>query len=1358
MKKLLLAALMLPMMATAQSPEDLQPEHRDWVELMKDNDLTFDEIVQLHDEYWEGREITPGCGYKPFKRWQWQRQDRLRPDGRSLTGRQIADMYADVRDFQSMRSPAGNWLPVGPILDEITTRDDINGVGRVNCIAFHPTDPNTMLLGTPSGGIWRSYDGGENWESSSDNLPTLGVSAIAYHPNDPQIVYMGTGDRDHNDAPGMGMMKSTDGGVNWEFINNGIENLTIGDVLIHPNDPTIIIIATNDGIFRSADSGDSWSFESLNAADYRDLKFHPTNPDIVYATGSGKFYRSEDAGETWDWVNQGLQSGYRMVIGVTPSNPDLVYVCSSTFDEFHKFFKSSDAGVSFQTQADSPNILGWAADGSGDGGQAWYDFCMAADPIDSNVVYVGGVRMKKSVDGGVTWSDINPGYLHVDQHELEFSPYNNDLYLCNDGGMYQYVDNTDWLDISQKIVCAQVYKIGQSPHNSEKVLAGFQDNGTSEYIGSKWVRRGGGDGFDAWYDQTDEAYRYGSIQYGRVYRTGPNYTNQQIVGEDVLGIDETGSWSVPYFLSYWDENTMYVALKNVWRCTNVKEPILDSVKWERISWNLGGNNATNMNQLTACKSDTNKVYASEGNRKLFRTDNALDSAVVWVDMSNNLPVVSQPVRAIETHPTDTNIVYIAFDQKIWKSVDQGGSWEDISGSLPEINYNTIAYDVNTDEGLYIGGDMGIYYKDASMEDWVDFSQGFPLAAWVTEIEIFYGETPEENRLRAGTFGRGVWESDLFSTETYNFPASALLENATGEPEVFGEFDAHVRFYKNLSVVGVTDFEVADVYVENATLNSIDEDGDLYTLNLTPETFGLVKIYVPDGAALDDLGLMTDDSDTLQLVYNPIPAEFGIYGPGGVGDDETLAYWYRADAGVLNDGDAVTSTGDMVDQWEDQGGSGPDALQTDNGSRPSYVAAEDGINNKPALHFNGEGQYILASDVEPGENLSFMSMVEADSTAFTTHGWIASSRGPNGFVMHPWKNESRVSAVVIDNEDNYASGPVQYIGDAAAPHIYGFVYERSDYYSIHHTLFDANRWVWNGADIGPRDANAMVDVQIGWDYDDRFGKGKVAEQYLLNRRIFESHRTIMANYMAAKYGIDLGALKRYGHINEHHEVAGIGMMTEYDYHFDAQGTSNVRMSDPSAPDAEEFVMWGHDNDAFSWVPEEYPILSQRIDRTWGIEETGDMGDVLVRIYDADGVLDIGEDIGLIVGEGDAFEPGSFPEFYPLTEDGDVYSALVDWPENGVFTIGVEPAVGVEDLSKAELNIFPNPSAGIFNVSLGNTSLDQFVLQLFDQSGRLVHETNFSGRSYTFDASALASGVYVCKISSNGQQVIKELVKY
>ncbi|MEO0405519.1 MAG: hypothetical protein AAF193_11665, partial [Bacteroidota bacterium] len=358
--------------------------------------------------------------------------------------------------------------------------------------------------------------------------------------------------------------------------------------------------------------------------------------------------------------------------------------------------------------SDSPNILAWSASGDQGGGQAWYDLCLTADPNDENTVYVGGIRMKKSVDGGTTWLDIQNNYLHVDQHWLEFNPHNDVLFLANDGGMYRYDNGTDWVDISDGIVTAQIYKLGQSPHSPVKTMCGFQDNGTSEFTGSVWSRRGGGDGFECAYDPTDDEWYFNSLYYGRIYRTGPNIQNQQICGLDVLDVNEEGAWSAPYLLSRYDSNTLFSGLKNVWRSRNIKTPVFEDIVWEKISDNLGNDNASNLNNLEESRADSNMVWCSKGVRRIYLTTNALAPVedVVWQDLSNNLPWLNLPVTAIETHPTDPSTLYIGFNSLVYKSTDMGETWEEWETGLPGVAVNDILYDVMSDEGLYVGTDLG----------------------------------------------------------------------------------------------------------------------------------------------------------------------------------------------------------------------------------------------------------------------------------------------------------------------------------------------------------------------------------------------------------------------------------------------------------------------------------------------------------------------------------------------------------------------------------------------------------------------------------------------------------------------------
>lgn len=1333
-----------------------QEAEPDWIELMKDGNHTVQELSQLHEAYWADKEITKGCGWKPFKRWESLMVGRQHADGTPLKGEDYMKVYGDVKTFNASRSPSGNWQALGPVLDDVTTRENIRGVGRTSSVAFHPTDENTIFVGCPAGGVWRSYDGGENWESNTDQLPSLGVSAIAFDPSNPEVVYIGTGDRDANDAPGMGVMKSVDAGLTWGFSNSGLEDLTIGEILIHPIETNILLCGTNDGIFRSTDSGASWQYSSPNTADYRDMKFNAGDPDVVYATGSGKFYKSTDAGENWNWINDGIQSTSRMVIGVTPANPDVVYVCAASTYEFQRFYRSSDAGETFEVMSDSPNILGWAADGSSSGGQAWYDFCMAADPLDSMTVYVGGIRMKRSIDGGVTWEDINSGYLHVDQHELEFSPFNKDLYLVNDGGFYHYVNNEDWLDISTGLVNGQIYKMGQSPHNGAKALTGFQDNGTSEYMGAQWVRRGGGDGFECWYDHTDEEWRYGSLYYGRIYRTSPDFINQQICGLDVLGVNEEGAWITPWSLSRHNENHMFVGLKNVWRCTNVKHPELDSLVWEKISNNIGGSNNVNLIAIEQCASNENIVYSTEGLGLIYRTDSAFIDSPTWIDASGDLPFVAQPVTCVETHPSADSVAYIGFDNRVWKSTNKGENWTDISGTLPDVRVNTIVYDINSDEGLYVGTDMGVYYKDVTMDDWISFAMGLPLTVQVRELEIYNGETLADSRLRAATYGRGLWESDLFGSETYYFPAAAYFPQGSYSEEEFDNFTVDIAFYKNLQQVTVIEFTTADIYVENAEIDNLEVNGDglSYTLSLTIDQYGPIKIYIEDQAAIDDFDVLTGHSDTLVVMYNPPPAPFGHTGPGGLGDDETLAMWLRADKGSMTNGNNPIE-GDVIDQWINQG-NGPDALQSDAVARPTFLSETNGINGMAALHFDGEDDYLIAEGVLPGSNLSIFSLVEGDEINFNAHGWMASARQDNGFVLHPWENEPRFSTMMIDDEGNYANGTQQYIGDASAPHIYGMIYERTEYYQKFFTIFDENRWE-NNADIGPRDAGVAVDVKYGWDYDERFGQGKMSEHFIYNRRLYESHRTIVINYLSAKYGVDAGLVKRYFHSSRPYDVAGIGRESAFDIHEDAQGTGIVRISDASNMGDEDYLIWGHDGAAYEWEEDGYPILSQRLATTWGYTQTGDLGEVIFRIA-ASAITEPGDDFGLIVGSNDDFLPEDILDYYPLTFDGDYYTTTLEFPESGVFTLGVEPVVAVENLSQTEIAVFPNPSEDLFNVQINNTSLSEFKVFIFDALGRKVEEFKSSTSTFSIDSKDWTTGNYVLRIEGGEQVIIRKLVKF
>lgn len=1356
MKSLLCCLVMLFMLTCLDARAQVSAaDDPDWAELMKDGSMSYEAILSLHRSRWPVMPAASGQGFKPFARWAYMTGQYVNENGHWPSGTEVVHAWSALRSYNADRSLSGNWKQLGPILDGVTTRERIEGVGRTSHVAFHPTDPAIVFLGTPAGGLWRSTDGGHSWFSTTDNFPTLGVSAIAFDPANPQTIYIGTGDRDAADAPGMGVMKSTDGGETWAFCNTGIENYAVG--VIRMLGSGAILIGTNEGIYRSTDAGVSWVQTSSNTVDYRDIDVHPTNPQIIYATGGGKFFRSTDEGQSWDWVQEGINSSTRMVIAVSPVQPDYVYVVRANTYSFMGLYRSTDAGQNFTEMSDSPNILGWAADGSSEGGQAWYDLCIEADHEEPDVLYVGGIRAKKSVDGGATWTDINPNYLHVDQHEFVISPHNKDLYAANDGGIYHYINNEEWLDISNNLVNGQIYKLGQSPHDPNQTLTGFQDNGTAEFNGAYWQRRGGGDGFECAYDITDEAWRYGSIYYGDLFRTSPDFVNEKFCGFDVNGITESGAWSTPFVLSQEDPNTMFVGLKNVWRSYNIKHPEKDSIAWMKISSNLGGNDAADLNALEISSSDPNILFAAEPNSKLFRTLNCHADTVVWQNISSGLPVAYSPVRSIETHPTDTQVVYIAYHNNAYKSTDLGVTWENITPNLPDVPMNSIVLDTSgADEALYLGTNLGIYYKDASMTDWIPFNSGFPDASRVTELEIFFGPTHETSRIKAATYGRGLWESDLYGAETQFFPPVALITSTEETGEVFGGFDVTLSFHRQLETIGVTGLQAEDLWVLNGTVTDDTYNAETLTsvFHIEPDTFGVVKVLYGDSLAIDLMGNPNLASDTLTFYYSPIPEAMGIAGPGGVGDNDDLVFWLRADSKVYDeDGVPAGTDGAGIGEWRDKMGGSFKAEQDAENEQPTLLLGNNGINGRAALYFDGDNDWMIMEDVVPGRSLSGYAMVKGDSIDFNDHGWMASARVPNGYLMHPWKHEPRYSAEVLDLEEQYSGGPVYYIEDAASPRMYGFIYHQDDFHQVFHTVFDDQRIAFPGVEIGLRDNTTPIDIRIGWDYEDRYGMGRIAEHFLYNQRLMVTHHNLVANYMAARYGLDIGPLAKYDHPAQPLEVFGIGRESEYDFHADAQGPGIVRVTDDLDAEAPYYLLIGDDGGSLQHTGDSYPILSSRLERTWGYTETGENDAVQVRVLA--GAFEPFENPGLLLAQGDAFVPGEPVLFIPLENTGDYLEAYVDFEGSGVFSIGEPPVVSVEELQQADVVLYPNPAEDTFSVQWLRHWPAHWTLRLSDPTGRTVLRQQCSGTNAEVDISGLSPGMYHCTASYKGHQWVRLL---
>ncbi|NPD45767.1 MULTISPECIES: PKD domain-containing protein [unclassified Lentimicrobium] len=761
----LLAILLSIQFISAQNQKDEFPK---WVQMMSDESANFYDVQAEFNAYWAGKSPAKSSGWKVFKRWEYMMQFQIDENGNRIPADQV---YKRVNNFKSQRTVKSdaNWTNIGPINLPINTgTGQPNGMGRVNAIAFHPTDADIVFIGAPQGGLWKTADGGSTWEVLTDDQPTLGVSSIIINHDNADIILIGTGDRDAGDSNGMGVFKSTDGGETWTVSNDGMGNRTVGRMIQDPNDSDIILAATDGGVYKSSDMGATWT--QSQSGNFKDILFKPDNSSVVYTISSNNFYKSTDNGDSFTNSSSGLPGGSRGAIAVTPANPEVVYVLLSSGSVYGSTSKSDDAGDSWTVKSTSPNIFDYSCDGSGSNGQGWYDMDIAIDPNDENFVYVGGVNTWVSSNSGSNWSINSHWYggcgvpsVHADMHVYEINPLNNRLYNGNDGGLY-YTDNQgdSWPQISSGLAISQIYKIGSSATVKDLVINGYQDNGTATFTSDGWKTVMGGDGMDCAIDPVDPTYSYGEYYYGAIDRIKNNSQNQ---GNIVGGISEEGAWVTPFLISYADANTMFVGMKGVWRTNNVKANSTSQVQWTKIT-DFSGSNCSMLEQSDA---NPDILWVGKGS-SMYMTLNANDEAPTW-NIVTNMPG-SGDIRSIATNPNNEDDVYMARGNGIYYSNNLCETWTDISGSLPSIAMNSIVFYKNSGDGLYVGANAGIYYKDSNLDDWVLYNDGFPLSSRITELEIYYdAANPSQDLLRASTYGRGLWETPMFQgVLTANFSA------------------------------------------------------------------------------------------------------------------------------------------------------------------------------------------------------------------------------------------------------------------------------------------------------------------------------------------------------------------------------------------------------------------------------------------------------------------------------------------------------------------------------------------------------------------------------------------------------------
>ena len=742
----------------------------------------FFAIQKEFNDYWQNKTVERGKGWKQFKRWEWYWQDRVDSLGHFPPAGLVLDNFTKFKreNKNAGRILQANWQPLGPQF----TIGGYAGIGRIGSIAFHPTNSNIIFAGAAGGGLWKSTDGGNSWMTTTDDLASLGVSGIAIHPSDPNTIYLATGDGDGGDNYSIGVVKSTDGGLN--FSSTGLNWSTssyqlIRRILIDADNPAIIMVATSGGIYKSSNNGMTWA--NVLSGDFYDLEAKPGNGETTwYASTANNIYRSTNEGNTWTSVYNVSGSG-RLSLGVSAGNNQYVYALSSLSSNhgFKGLYRSIDSGTSFTLRSSSPNIMGWAANGTDSGGQGWYDLALAIDPVDAEKVYTGGVNTWKSTNGGTTWTikthwsgATGVQTVHADKHVLEWQG-TNVLWEGNDGGLYRTPDGGNkWEHKTNGMMISMIYRIGVS-QTSSKVIAGLQDNGTKlRNTNGIWSDVIGGDGMDCAIKNTDANTMYGSLYNGTIYRSTNGGASWADIQANIPGVP-TGAWVTPYVLNPSNNSNILAAYNEVYSSSD------QGTTWTSIgnTTQVGGSTKT---ILAVAPSNGSYIYTGNSS-VLYRTTNGGSS---WSLLTSPGGGISRLI----IHPTDPNIIWCTLSnfssgQKVLKSVNGGSTWTNLSGNLPNLPANTLVYQNSSSNGIYVGMDMGVYYKDDNMSEWELFADGLPNAE-ITDLEIDY----TNNFILAGTYGRGMWKTELRNTvPACLYPTQVSADNITNT-SIFFSWDVN----------------------------------------------------------------------------------------------------------------------------------------------------------------------------------------------------------------------------------------------------------------------------------------------------------------------------------------------------------------------------------------------------------------------------------------------------------------------------------------------------------------------------------------------------------------------------------------
>ncbi|MFY7879279.1 MAG: hypothetical protein ACOVP6_04360 [Lacibacter sp.] len=718
-----------------------------------------------------------------------------------------------------------------------------NFAGRVLSMGFHPTDPNTMWVGSASGGLWKTTNGGTgaadgiNWQYVPTGFPVLGISSIVVSPDgntlylgtgevykDPQTPTLGSGvtgsghDRSFRGTYGIGILKSTNGGTTWtkslDFSYSGA--IAVMDLVMDPNNTQILYAATTSGLYRTTDGGSNWSLISVSGSPRlaMDLEYKPGSSTVLYATfgnfgssGSG-IYKSTNADgvtPTFTKLTSGLPATItgKIQLAVTPADPARVYASighepGGTADA-EGFYRSTNEGASWSGPASS-NMIGQ---------QGWYAHDIAVSRTSLDTIYWGELDLYRSVNGtsassvsfGIrsSWSAWNVnnttvgtlqegtsnGYVHADIHRILPSPHNtNWVYILTDGGVFRSTDRCQTFQtLNGGLQTAQIYaQAAVSRTDANFMLMGMQDNEGLVYEGNPGCRRvpNLGDGFHAGISPSNHNNCYIASYNLDVLKStnkAVSFSQSALMGYGNYNGPISACFNAPFAIAPSNASKIYggtaLLRKSVDALTNV------AVVGSNTSYVSGFYSP--VLTITVANQSSDSLYCSTTpstsgtaiRSKLWRivTNNTLSGGFYAytrkTEITGSLP--DRYYTDIAVDPTDDKRIAVTLSgfnsSHVFLSLDGGNNWTDIGVGLPDIPHNTVTFDPDNRDIIYVGNDQGVYYaRDVPVTGplggshaltWVSYNEGLGDGVLVSDIVITH-----TRKLRLATYGRGLFEREM----------------------------------------------------------------------------------------------------------------------------------------------------------------------------------------------------------------------------------------------------------------------------------------------------------------------------------------------------------------------------------------------------------------------------------------------------------------------------------------------------------------------------------------------------------------------------------------------------------------------